>query len=78
MQAPAIETVDVLAGMEKRNELRNTAVDGRFAVADAHLHRLDRRMSHLKDELELTIKREVMGLKAQVVRPIEERLAAGA
>jgi hypothetical protein len=35
-------------------------------------------MSHLKDELELTIKREVTGLKAQVVRPIEERLAAGA
>jgi hypothetical protein len=61
VQGLALKTVDVLTKLERRNEARSAVVDGRFAVVDARLNGLDQRMSDLKDDLELMVRRELMG-----------------
>jgi hypothetical protein len=87
VQRLAIKTVEVLTKMERRNEVRNAAVDRRFAVVDARLSGLDQRMSDLKDDLELMIKSEELMIKSELrgalsnfetrmISLIDERLAA--
>ena len=75
VQGLAVKTVDVLTKRERRNEARYEAMDGRFAVVDARLHGLDQRVSHLKDDLKLTIRSQLMSVDTKVVKLIEERLA---
>jgi hypothetical protein len=79
VQMLATKTVDVLTKMEKRNEARSAAVDGRFAIVDARLSGLDQRIGDFKDELGLMIRSELMGalgsFEAKMVGLIEDRLA---
>jgi hypothetical protein len=100
VQRLAIKTVDVLVGMEQRNEgrfaaiearfagiddrfsvidTRFAAVDSRFIAVDSRLRGIDQRITDLKDDLQLMIKRELMGalgnFETRMAALIEERVA---
>lgn len=60
-------------------DTRFAAIDTRFASVDARLRGIDQRLADLKDELQLTIKSELMAalgnFETRIVELLETRLA---